>query len=1052
VGSRWRGLLAPINKPTGDGRRIAPGGFTNRPLPLPLKWQRADSNGHDESVTVGVIDVLNIDEEAGEVWGEVELFDDVNPATTPQLAEDAATARTLMEKGVVGPSVDPGSAQATAVMTGMDRAPTMAEIQRFCDQNDGNMPPTEMLFTSYEIAGATLVPIPAFSEARPLELMEPGAGLTASRVRTGGWDSLPIASQGRAWDADAARARLAADCGLDGDSPDWDCYASGFLYEYTDRDPQTRGAYSFPVVDIVDGQRQLIPAAVYAAANILSGGRGGTDIPAEKQKTMRGVVAGLYKRLAKEFDDDSIRAPWAGKMSAILAAASLPPLDGSLFLDPQLDQITPLTREPLGNGWTRVFGHIATHDVCLVGQPGVCTTAPFSDQDYQTFHRYHKTAGGIELPLAVGRLTAAHGQLSATCRCCPGNDDHACNNIGFGAAVAHHDRMRVLAYGRAGEDEKNNAIWFAGVEAPEADERDIKLLNRRKVSGDWREIAGNMELTEILVLSRRDPGFPLPRVSMENGRQRSLTAASPIGAIIEREDGEVTAVDTQQLGEALGHALAGVLDEFGFNPNQKRGPDGKFIKMGGKGSAGGGPGLPGRKPGPNRKSEGGGSGAGGRDSGAGGGDDAAAKAIADTKAADLPFQQRIIADNMARRLQAAIDSGDDDSVGEQTAALNQLLAQHTPEANRQRAADAAEINARADEITRRGASDRGRPDPVMARKRGAFNDDILLEARAVQEENEDDPDNELEDQIELVQRLMREQGTKSSPEIDNAVEHLRGMLLVSYLDSEDLPEFDPDDFPGITAAAQAHTGAMVALRMSEADAARLAVTDGEPLDQLHLTLAYLGDADQIPPEVREKIAAKMHKVAGSYKEPLAGDGFAIDVFNPGTVNDRDTAIVMGVGGQPMADVHTAVMAGLGKIDGLSMPEQHTPHIPHVTLQYTNDLDRVKALADRVGPVTFDRLRLAFGGEITDIPIGAVVDSDGDEDDSDEDDQQDAAFASDIEDGKMCAKMGCGKSSTECASCSDCTPAVLGTRAQAAALALRATLASTQLGCCKTPAR
>lgn len=1065
MGTRWRGLLAPINKPTGDGRRIAPGGFTSRPLPLPLKWQRADSNGHDEAVVIGVIDQMNINEEIGEVWGEGELFDDVNPAVTPQLAEDAATARTLIERKVVGPSVDPGSAQATAVMQGMDRAPTMAEIQQFCDRHDGNMPPTEMLFTGYEIAGATLVPIPAFSEARPLELFTPG--LTASKVRTGGWGDLPIAPRDRPWDADAAKARLATSCGLDGDSPDWDCYASGFLYEYTDRDPQTRGAYSFPIVDIIDGQRHLIPAAVYAAANVLSGGHGGTDIPPEKQKAMRGVVATLYKRLAKEFDDPAISAPWAGKMAALVAAARLPVPDGSLFLDPELDTITPLTSEPMANGWTHVFGHVSTHDVCHVGMRGVCTTAPFSDQDYQTFHRYHRTQGGIELPLAVGRLTVGHGQLSSTCRCCPGNDDHACNNIGFGATVAHHDRMRVLAYGRCGEDEKNNAIWFSGVLEPEADERDLQVFNRRKVSGDWREIAGNMELVEILALSRREPGFPLPRVSMENGRQRSLTAASPIGAIVEREDG----VSHVELGQAIGQAVAEALEGFAFNPNQKRGPDGKWIGMGGKGSAGGGPGLPGRKPGPNRKSEGGGTGAGGRDSGGpteaqerlrdlvdlmeGGrsatsveagiagerlkqalaDDSPAEKSIADAKAAELPFQQRIIADDMAKRIQAALDNGDNDAAEEQATVLNRFLEQHSPEAERQRAEGAREIDARADEISRQIAAEKGRTNPAVARKRGAFNDDVLLEARAAQEENEDDPDDELEGQIDLVQRLMREQKTKSSPEIDNAVEHLRGMLLVSYLDEEDLPEFNP----GITAAAQVHTGAMVALRPSEQDVARLAVTDGEPQDQLHLTLAYLGDADQIPPEVRKKVAEKMSQVAAGYRQSLDGDGFAIDVFNPGTANNRDTAIVMGVGGQSMADVHAATMAALGEIDGLSMPEQHVPYVPHITLQYTDDLNRVKPLADRVGPVKFDRLRLAFGGEITDIPIGAAAAAP----------DLHAEMASDA--AEMCAK-GCGKGSAECATCADCTPAVLGQRAVVAALALRATLASTQLGCCKTPVR
>lgn len=50
-----------------------------------------------------------------------------------------------------------------------------------------------------------------------------------------------------------------------------------------------------------------------------------------------------------------------------------------------------------------------------------------------------------------------------------------------------------------------------------------------------------------------------------------------------------------------------LLQVFGFNPGQRRGPDGRFIKMGGRGSAGRG-GLPG---GSSRASEGGGAGAGG---------------------------------------------------------------------------------------------------------------------------------------------------------------------------------------------------------------------------------------------------------------------------------------------------------------------------------------------------------------------------------------------------------------------------------------------------------
>jgi hypothetical protein len=69
------------------------------------------------------------------------------------------------------------------------------------------------------------------------------------------------------------------------------------------------------------------------------------------------------------------------------------------------------------------------------------------------------------------------------------------------------------------------------------------------------------------------------------------------------------AMATLNLARAVTH---GTLDTMGFNKNQRRGPDGKWIKMGGPGSAGGSPKLPG-----GRRSEGGGAGAGGRENSGG---------------------------------------------------------------------------------------------------------------------------------------------------------------------------------------------------------------------------------------------------------------------------------------------------------------------------------------------------------------------------------------------------------------------------------------------------
>ena len=54
--TRWSGLVAPYDKPTGDKRRFKGGSLENRPFPLPLKWQREDDGGHKRSVVIGTIE------------------------------------------------------------------------------------------------------------------------------------------------------------------------------------------------------------------------------------------------------------------------------------------------------------------------------------------------------------------------------------------------------------------------------------------------------------------------------------------------------------------------------------------------------------------------------------------------------------------------------------------------------------------------------------------------------------------------------------------------------------------------------------------------------------------------------------------------------------------------------------------------------------------------------------------------------------------------------------------------------------------------------------
>lgn len=168
---------------------------------------------------------------------------------------------------------------------------------------------------------------------------------------------------------------------------------------------------------------------------------------------------------------------------------------------------------------------------------------------------------------------------------------------------------------------------------------------------------------------------------------------------------------------------------------------------------------------------------------------------------------------------------------------------------------------------------------------------------------------------------------------------------------------------------EVHTGAMIALVPSSADKARMAVPDGEPMDVLHATLVFLGEAAEISPDVRREVVDRVRELAQGRQEVLAR-GFAVALFNP----DRDEPCwVLEVGetdpARPLlTDLHAEVETSVGRVDGLTLPPQHVPWRPHVTLVYDGSTDWAYELVDAAGPLTFDTLRVAFGGEVTDFAL------------------------------------------------------------------------------------
>lgn len=172
-------------------------------------------------------------------------------------------------------------------------------------------------------------------------------------------------------------------------------------------------------------------------------------------------------------------------------------------------------------------------------------------------------------------------------------------------------------------------------------------------------------------------------------------------------------------------------------------------------------------------------------------------------------------------------------------------------------------------------------------------------------------------------------------------------------------------------AAQEHTGAMIALIPSAADAQRLCLEGGEEMGQLHMTLAYLGDAAQWEQAERMEMGARIARAVG-HMSPVRSEGFALSYFNPHN-EAVDTALVYGASGEGLGYIRGRILAEMYEEYPDRIPEQHSPWVPHVTAAYTDDLDAHRGLVDRLGPITFDTVRLAFAGDHYDIPLRETVD-------------------------------------------------------------------------------
>lgn len=328
----WRGVLAPLDTRSGDGRIIADTGTLRvREAPRALLWQPALADEHGGAVQVGRIDRVWIED--GKIMGEgpFDLGEVEGARAARQLGQGFSNTVSLdlddveMEYQIRTPDdevVDPST------ITSEEEAAALWEsgAREFA------------VMTDWRVMTATLVPQSAFTEARlepvygyvPHEDADLPAGTAPPEATTeagddepaealaasaGGDLALPVAPVETPWDADAATARIFARF-TDEETGEVDtgAVAAAYLWNDPEGDPATPEAYSLGFADwITEGDQEsaddgnagalmIVPAALEPLADYV--GNGLDESTAEEDVTaLRAGVCGLYATVREAVQD-----------------------------------------------------------------------------------------------------------------------------------------------------------------------------------------------------------------------------------------------------------------------------------------------------------------------------------------------------------------------------------------------------------------------------------------------------------------------------------------------------------------------------------------------------------------------------------------------------------------------------------------------------------------------------------------------------------------------------------------------------------------------------
>lgn len=252
-------------------------------------------------------------------------------------------------------------------------------------------------------------------------------------------------------------------------------------------------------------------AHVRAALVYINMPKNAAKYTSEQLELIKGRIHAAAKKYGievaeKEQEDAEAGTSMARYDVALLAGSAPLAPPASWFTNPSLVSPTRLTITEDGH----VFGHLAQWRVCHVGIGNACVMAPKSYTNYGLFKVGTVVCDdGSEVP--IGKIVMGSAHANAQWGVMPARDFY--DNTSMTAAIV-----------TVGEDKYG--IWVNGALTSTMTPEKIAALRASSLSGDWRNVNGNLEL--IAALAVNSPGFPIYRT--ESGSAFSLQAVGIVGS------------------------------------------------------------------------------------------------------------------------------------------------------------------------------------------------------------------------------------------------------------------------------------------------------------------------------------------------------------------------------------------------------------------------------------------------------------------------------------------------------------------------------------------